>query len=495
MSQSKAAISPRRAENFPSWYQEVVRQADLAAMSHVRGCMVIKPWGYGIWELMQRELDQQIKDRGHDNVYFPLFIPLSYIEKEAEHVEGFAKEMAVVTHHRLEKRDGRLVPAAPFEEPLVVRPTSETVIGETMAEWVQSYRDLPLKLNQWANVVRWEMRPRVLLRTTEFLWQEGHTAHATEAEAVAETLEMHQVYESFARDWLAMPVVAGEKSPTERFPGAKRTYTIEAMMQDGKAVQAGTSHYLGQNFARSAGIEFTDTDGARKHAYTTSWGASTRLVGALVMTHGDDDGLCVPPAVAPHQVVIVPVLRDSSPAVLDYANRLAEALRAQRTRFGRVRVHLDNRATRPGDKKWQWIKRGAPLLVEVGPRDAESGTVSFRNRFEPHRQQQLPLSDFVTSVGEELAGLQDRLLARATDRLDEGIRRDITTREDAESHFREDGAGFALAGWCGSSGCETGLKPLGVTIRCLPSHLSADATTCLVCGTPSNHSAIWGLSY
>ncbi|WP_086828714.1 proline--tRNA ligase [Allokutzneria sp. NRRL B-24872] len=497
MSTTRTAISPRRGENFPSWYQEVVRAADLASMSHVRGCMVIRPWGYGVWELMQRELDRMIKERGHDNVYFPLFIPLSYIQKEAEHVEGFAKEMAVVTHHRLEKRDGKLVPAAPLEEPLVVRPTSETIIGESMAEWVQSYRDLPLKLNQWANVVRWEMRPRVLLRTTEFLWQEGHTAHADEAEAVAETLEMHRVYESFAREWLAMPVVAGEKSPTERFPGAKQTFTIEAMMQDGKAVQAGTSHYLGQNFARSAGIEFTDVDGGRKHAYTTSWGASTRLVGALVMTHGDDDGLCVPPAVAPHQIVIVPMLRgeDVDTEVLDYAREIAADLRGKSTRFGPLRVHVDERGTRPSDKKWQWIKRGAPLLVEVGARDATASVVSYRNRFSPAQQLNKPFAEFVAGAAEELESLQDKLLAQAQQRLDENIRRDVLTRADAEVFFKQERAGFALAGWCGERDCETGLKALGVTIRCLPTHLTADAATCLPCGGASRHSVIWGLSY
>jgi hypothetical protein len=303
------AISPTRAEDFAGWYQEVVREAELATMAHVRGCMVIRPWGYRMWELMQAELDLQIRARRHANVYFPLFIPVSYLQAEAEHVEGFAKEMAVVTHHRLESVDGVLTPAGPLEEPVVVRPTSETIFGKSMAEWIQSYRDLPMRLNQWCNIVRWEMRPRVFLRTTEFLWQEGHTAHESEASAMADTLNAHEMYQTFAEDFLCIPTVPGEKSESERFPGAVKTFTIEAMMQDGRALQAGTSHYLGQNFARAVGIDFLDRDNRREHVYTTSFGISTRLIGAVIMTHGDDDGLVLPPKIAPAQVVIVPILR------------------------------------------------------------------------------------------------------------------------------------------------------------------------------------------
>src|SRR5579875_1100264 len=283
-------VSPTRDEDFPGWYQEVVRAADLAVPAHVRGAMVIKPWGYGIWQLMQARLDAEIRRRGHENVYFPMLIPLSYFQREADHVAGFAKEMAVVTHHRLEERDGKLVPAGELAEPLVVRPTSETIIGQSMADWIQSYRDLPLLLNQWANVVRWELRPRIFLRTSEFLWQEGHTAHATEAEAIEETIGSHRMYQQFTEDFLAMPVIPGEKPPSERFPGALQSFSIEAMMQDGKALQAGTSHYLGQNFARAADISFLDSDGQRRHAYNTSWGMSTRLIGGLIMVHSDDDG-------------------------------------------------------------------------------------------------------------------------------------------------------------------------------------------------------------
>src|ERR1700729_165260 len=304
------AISPARADDFPEWYQAVVTAADMAENSDVRGCMVIKPWGYGIWELMQAQLDKMFKATGHKNAYFPLFIPLSYLEKEAEHVAGFAKECAVVTHHRLEAGpDGKLVPTGKLTEPLVVRPTSETIIGAAYAKWVQSYRDLPLLLNQWANVVRWEMRPRIFLRTTEFLWQEGHTAHATREEAIAETKKMLEVYATFAEEFMAMPVVRGVKTANERFAGAEDTYCIEALMQDGKALQAGTSHFLGQNFAKAFDVKFSDKENKLDYVWATSWGVSTRLVGALVMAHSDDDGLILPPKIAPLQVVIVPIYK------------------------------------------------------------------------------------------------------------------------------------------------------------------------------------------
>src|SRR3954468_22579163 len=342
----RTAITPTREENYAEWYQQVIRAADLAENSAVRGCMVIKPWGYALWESMQRVLDQMFKDTGHQNAYFPLFIPLSFLQKEAAHVEGFAKECAVVTHHRLElNAEGKLVPTGELEEPLIVRPTSETIIGDAFARWVQSYRDLPLLINQWANVVRWEMRTRLFLRTTEFLWQEGHTAHATREEAVDETMRMLDVYAAFAEQWMAMPVIKGEKTAGERFPGAERTYSIEAMMQDRKALQAGGSHFLGQNFAKASEIMFLDQNGARQHAWTTSWGVSTRLIGGLIMTHSDDDGLILPPKVAPAQVVIIPIFRsdDERPRVLEYCNRVAQELRAQRFADRPVSVIVDER--------------------------------------------------------------------------------------------------------------------------------------------------------
>src|SRR5471030_337893 len=357
MSQPQTAITPTREQDFPEWYQQVVRAADLAENSDVRGCMVIKPWGYGIWENMQRALDAMFKATGHKNAYFPLFIPLSYLQKEAEHVEGFAKECAVVTHHRLEvNADGKLVPASPLSEPLVVRPTSETIIGASYAKWVQSYRDLPILINQWANVVRWEMRPRLFLRTTEFLWQEGHTVHETEAEARAETKQMLEVYEKFVRDHLAIPVYSGEKSEGERFPGAVQTLAIEAMVQDRKAIQAGTSHFLGQNFSRASGIQFQNREGKQEFGWTTSWGISTRLIGTVLMAHADDDGLVLPPRIAPAQVVILPITPkpETRDAVFAAADHLAAQLCAQ-TAFGGepVSVEVDKRDLGGGTKNWE----------------------------------------------------------------------------------------------------------------------------------------------
>jgi len=491
-------ISPTRDEDYPGWYQEVVRASDLAVMSHVRGCMVIKPWGWGIWEHLQRGLDGEIKARGHENAYFPVLIPLSYLQKEADHVEGFAKETAVVTHHRLEEKDGRIVPAAPLSEPLVVRPTSETIIGASMAEWITSYRDLPLLLNQWANVVRWELRPRILLRTTEFLWQEGHTAHATAEEALAESLDIHRMYEDFVRDWLAMPVIAGEKPPSERFPGAEQSFSIEAMMQDGKALQAGTSHFLGQNFARAEDIGFVDADGRRKLANTTSWGASTRLIGGMVMTHADDDGMVVPPRVAPHQVVVVPVLRggDADAEVLAYAEKVAGAIGGASDSDGNpVRVHLDRRQHRSADKRWQWTKRGAPVLVEVGPRDLADGVLTYRQRLDVDSVLRSDVSAFAAGVGEILGDLQSALLAQARFRLEAGIVRDLRTLDEVRAHFEGGGSGFVLGKWCGSPKCEQALKSLAVTIRVLPQTLTADGERCLIDGRPATTDAVWAMAY
>src|SRR6478609_7605287 len=369
MSAIRHALTVKREDDFAAWYQEVVSAADMAEESGVRGCMVIKPWGYGIWERMQRLLDARIKAAGVQNAYFPLFIPLSNFVREAAHVEGFAKEMAVVTHHRLiADGKGGLIPdpEARLEEPLVVRPTSETIIGDAMARWVQSWRDLPLKLNQWANVVRWEMRTRMFLRTTEFLWQEGHTAHENREDAKAETMRALEMYRAFAEEDIAIPVIAGEKPENERFPGAVETWSIEAMMQDGKALQAGTSHYLGTSFAEAAGIRFQDREGGQQLAHTTIWGVSTRMVGGVIMTHGDDDGLRVPPMIAPHQIVILPMLRDNDEdeALLAYCEELRKALVTQFALGEPLRVLLDKRPGKATQKRWAWVKKGVPLILE-----------------------------------------------------------------------------------------------------------------------------------
>ncbi|MBT8484973.1 MAG: proline--tRNA ligase [Phycisphaerales bacterium] len=507
----RTAITPCREQNYPEWYQQVVRAADLAETSPVRGCMVIKPWGYSLWENMQRTLDGMFKATGHRNAYFPLFIPLSYLEREAEHVEGFAKECAVVTHHRLEAGpDGGLVPTGKLEEPLVVRPTSETIIGEMFAKWVESYRDLPLLINQWANVVRWELRTRMFLRTTEFLWQEGHTAHATREEAEAETMQMLRVYADFAENWMAMPVIPGLKSPAERFPGAVETYSIEAMMQDRKALQAGTSHFLGQNFSKASDIKFLDEEGQLIHAWTTSWGVSTRLVGGLVMTHSDDDGLVLPPKLAPAHVAIWPITHkaDDPHAITTFCRSLAAELRAK-TYHGRpVEVELDERDRRGGDKKWDWVKKGVPIRVEVGPRDMANNVVTVFRRDRPHNERaSLPHAEFVGSVVATLDEMQDGMLARAR-----AFRAEHTRSIDDADEFRaffaapkgDDGptpihGGFALSHWCGDAEMEAKINAdLGVTIRCIPiDRLPEDdgPGTCPFTGKPSERRVVWAKAY
>ena len=506
---AKTAISPRRDEDFPEWYQQVVRAAELAEPSDVRGCMVIRPWGYGIWENMQRQLDAMFKATGHKNAYFPLFIPLSYFEKEAAHVEGFAKECAVVTHTRLEvNAEGKMVPSSPLTEPLVVRPTSETIIGATYAKWVQSYRDLPILINQWANVVRWEMRPRVFLRTTEFLWQEGHTVHETEAEAREETKRMLDVYETFVRDHLAVPVFSGEKSESERFPGAVQTLCIEAMVQDRKAIQAGTSHFLGQNFARASGIQFQGRDGKQELAWTTSWGMSTRLVGTLIMAHGDDDGLILPPRIAPTHIVILPITPkdDTRAAVLQAADELAHALRALSYHGAPLEVEIDRRDLPGGAKNWEWIKKGVPLRVELGPRDLESGNVAVTRRDEGVKSKQfLARAAFVEQAVATLDSIQQTLLERARAFRDAHTRV-IDSKDEFYEFFTaknsgkpEIHGGFALAHWDGSREIEERVKSdLKVTIRCIPFDSPAHAAengTCIFSGEPSACRVIWAKSY
>jgi len=417
VSAAKRALPVTRREDFAEWYQAVIDAADMAEASGVRGCM-IKPWGYKIWERIQRRLDDDIKATGHDNCYSPIFIPIELIQKEASHVEGFAKEMAIVTHHRLETQDGKLVPAAPLESPLVVRPTSEATITPALKRWIHSYRDLPVKINQWANVVRWELRPRLFLRTSEFLWQEGHTVHATAEEAMEETRTMLNVYRSLVEDFMAIPVVPGVKSPGERFPGAVETHTIEAMMQDGRALQSGTSHYLGQNFARAAEIEFVDRDGQLKIAHTTSWGFSTCLIGATIMVHADDDGLRLPPRLTPYQVVIVPIMRGEAQRgdVVAACEALARSLRAQSYADEPIRAFVDLRAENSTTKRWNWLKKGVPLVCEIGPRDLQGGQVAVHCRLDIcARGVAQNLAEFITGIPQVLGNFQTTMWNRRAD--------------------------------------------------------------------------------
>jgi prolyl-tRNA synthetase len=501
----QTAITPTRADDYPEWYQQVVKAADLAETSPVRGCMVIRPWGYGIWERMQRELDDRIKATGHENAYFPLFIPLSFLEKEATHVAGFAKECAVVTHHRLEEKGGKLIPTAPLDEPLIVRPTSETIIGESFSRWIKSYRDLPVLINQWANVVRWEMRTRMFLRTAEFLWQEGHTAHLSREEAMAETMKMLEMYQEFCENILALPVIPGEKTPLERFPGAENTYCIEAMMQDRKALQAGTSHYLGQNFAKGSDIKFVTESGGTEYAYTTSWGVSTRLVGALIMTHSDDDGLRLPPRVAPKQVVILPVVPkpEQQAAVFEYADKLAQQLSNIRYHGVPLSVQVDKRDIRGGDKSWQWIKKGIPLRLEVGPRDIESSNVVLYRRDAGHKQKLiLSSADVVAKLPELLDEIQRNMYAQAQQYRDQNLYRDITEFEDFKRLFTpknpdkpEIHGGFVRAKWSGTPEAEAAIADLKVTVRCLPFDQSGEAGKCVVTGKAATQDAIFAQAY
>jgi prolyl-tRNA synthetase len=508
----KHALNVTRDGDFAQWYQAVISEADLAEESGVRGCMVIRPWGYGIWERMQRLLDDRIKATGHENCYFPLFIPLSYFEQEAAHVDGFAKEMAVVTHHRLIQKDGRLVPdpAAKLEEPLVVRPTSETVIGAAFSRWVQSWRDLPVLINQWANVVRWEMRTRMFLRTAEFLWQEGHTAHASEAEAREETLRMLEVYREFAENCVALPVVAGEKPENERFPGAVATYSIEAMMQDGKALQAGTSHFLGTNFAKAQDIKFQNSAGELELANTTSWGVSTRMIGGLIMVHGDDDGLRVPPRVAPWQIVIVPMLRDNDEdaALVEYCKRLQGDLAKLSTLGEPVRALLDLKPAKAATKRWGWVKKGAPIVIEVGGRDMAGGNVSVIRRDRLYREDgkldsaAVAKGDFVGSAAATLEDIQVGLFGEAKARLDAGIRRGVTDFAELESFFAEGvkNPGWLEVEWAKPSGADLEkvterLKALKLTLRNVALDAAPASGACIFTGAPAVERVLVGRSY
>ncbi|BEP12310.1 proline--tRNA ligase [Acidothermaceae bacterium B102] len=477
------AVIPQ-SEDFSGWYNDLVIRAELVDRGPAKGTMVIRPYGYRIWELIQADLDRRIKETGHDNAYFPLFIPESYLKREAEHVEGFAPELAVVTH----------AGGKQLEEPLVVRPTSETVIGEFMAKWVSSYRDLPLLLNQWANVVRWELRPRMFLRTTEFLWQEGHTAHVDETDAMRETLMALDFYEALARDIAAIPVVQGEKTPGERFAGAVRTYSIEGMMRDGKALQAGTSHFLGTNFAKAFGIKYADATGVEQLCYTTSWGMSTRMIGAVIMTHGDDKGLVLPPALAPYQVVIVPIGRgDALEAVADAAHGLAAQIKA-----AGMRVHVDSRPqVSPGFKFHDWELKGVPLRLEIGPRDLEAGVVVMSKRLnaDPDEgKQTLPLDGLVESLPAILSEYQDFLLARATAFRDEHT----LVVDDWDAFVAAVSTGWAVAFHCGRPACEDDIKAqTQATPRNIPTDGAAETGVCVRCGEPSAYGkrVIFGRAY
>ncbi len=501
----ETAITPSRAEDYAEWYQQVVKVSDMAERSSVRGCMVIKPWGYALWENIMRILDNMFKETGVKNAYFPLFIPLSFLEKEAEHVEGFAKECAVVTHHRLEKgAKGGLKPAGKLTEPLIIRPTSETIIGDSFARWVSSYRDLPLLVNQWANVVRWEMRTRIFLRTSEFLWQEGHTVHVNQKEALERTEMMLEVYAKLAEEYLAMPVIKGRKTPAERFPGAVDTLCIEAMMQDRKALQVGTSHFLGQNFARASEIKFQSAEEKEEYAWTTSWGVSTRLIGGLIMIHGDDDGIMLPPKVASSHVVFIPIIRKQGDRarVMEYVEGLSREIKDRTYGYQKIQVEIDTRDI-GGARGWDWIKKGIPLRVEVGPRDIADNSVFVGRRDKDHRDKEsISKARFVAEITQLLDEIQKNIYERAL-----LFREEHTVAIDDHKTFYEFftpqnrgkpeiHGGFVLSHWCGSGSCETKIKEdLSVTIRCIPLINENDKGSCICCGNPSNNRVVFAKAY
>jgi prolyl-tRNA synthetase len=472
-----------RAQDFSAWYNDAIMRAELADYSPVRGCMVIRPNGYAIWELMQRALDDMFKATGHRNAYFPLFIPQSFLQKEAEHVEGFAPEVALVTH----------AGGKELEEPLVVRPTSETIIYDSFAKWIHSYRDLPLLINQWCNIVRWEMRTRLFLRTTEFLWQEGHTAHADEADAEAEVRRMLGVYRRFAEEWMAMPVITGVKTDSEKFAGALRTYAIEGLMQDNKSLQAGTSHALGQNFAKAFGVQFQTAAGGLDFVWSTSWGVSTRLIGGLIMTHGDDVGIICPPRLAPTQAVVVPIYKSDTEreAVLQVSDGVVQELRT-----AGVRVELDAReGMKPGAKYYEWEGRGVPLRLEIGPKDVAKGQVFAARR--TGGKAPIPLEGLAVSVQHALAEIQRTLFDTARERRDAATRRDVS-KDDLIAMMAGPG-GFAYAGFCGDVACETAIKEATkATVRVIPDEEFRSPTPparCVWCGRPATSEAVWAKAY
>ena len=486
----------KRSENYSQWYNDLVVKADLAEQSAVRGCMVIKPYGYAIWEKMQRILDEKFKETGAVNAYFPLFIPKSFLSKEAEHVEGFAKECAVVTHHRLKKDpNGKGLiadPDARLEEELIVRPTSETIIWNTYKNWISSWRDLPIMCNQWANVVRWEMRTRLFLRTAEFLWQEGHTAHATAAEAQEEAMKMVKVYADFARNYMAMPVVVGHKSPNERFAGALDTLTIEAMMQDGKALQAGTSHFLGQNFAKAFDVQFANKEGGLEYVWATSWGVSTRLMGALIMTHSDDNGLVLPPALAPIQVVLVPIYRSEEEfnAVVAKMEEVSAALKA----VG-ISTKIDTRDTlRPGFKFAEWELKGVPVRIAMGPRDLAAGTAELARR-DTLTKESVPVEGIVDRIQSLLEDIQKNIYDKAFEFRSANVRK-VDSWEEFKTEIEK--GGFLLCHWDGTKETEEAIKEeTKATIRCIPidTYDNEEEGTCIYSGKPSKGRVLFAISY
>lgn len=495
---NKTAISPTREENYPEWFQQIIKAAELAENSPVRGCMTIRPWGYGIWENIQRIMDDGIKATGHKNAYFPLLIPVSFLQKEAEHIAGFAKECAVVTHTRLvTNEDGKLVPGSPLEEPYIIRPTSETIIGEAFSRWIQSYRDLPLLINQWANVMRWEMRTRMFLRTSEFLWQEGHTAHATAEEAVEETRKMLDFYADFVENTMAIPVIKGEKTVSERFPGADNTYCIEAMMQDKKALQAGTSHFLGQNFAKACNIKYLSAQGQEEFTWTTSWGTSTRLIGGLIMTHSDDNGLVLPPKLAPTHIVILPIMHkeEHKHDVKAYCEQLAKELREIYYNHRRIDVEIDYRDLTGGEKAWSWVKKGVPIRIEVGMKECQGETVFFGRRDKEYKDKQsMSKQEFIATIVTQLDEMQNNLLtcAREFQKSNTVI---IENRKDFDNFFEGDG-GFALAHWNGDAAIEAKVKEeLNVTIRCIPLEENPEPGICIFTGEKSSQRVIFARAY
>ena len=483
-----------REHDYSQWYNDIVQGADLAENSGVKGCMVIKPYGYAIWEKMQEELDRMFKETGHVNAYFPIFIPKSYLSKEAAHVEGFAKECAVVTHYRLKNADdgsGIIVdPTAKLEEELIVRPTSETIIWDTYRKWIQSYRDLPILINQWANVVRWEMRTRLFLRTTEFLWQEGHTAHATKEEAVKETEQMIGVYANFSEQFMAMPVVQGLKSANERFAGAEETYCIEALMQDGKALQAGTSHFLGQNFAKAFDVKFTSEKGKKEYVWASSWGVSTRLMGALIMTHSDDYGLVLPPKLAPFQVVIIPIFKGVEQ--LDKITEISRKVKSSLEANG-ISVKFDNRDThKPGWKFAEYELKGVPLRLALGSRDIDNDTIEITRR-DTLKKEIFPISDVVSKIESLLIEIQENLYEKALISMNER-----TYKADSKEEFINliKKGGFVYAHWDGTSKTEELIKKeTKATIRCIPLDAEIEEGVCLFTGNNSNKRVLFSKAY